>query len=185
MDKSKLDKILKEHKKWVLNREVGCRANLEGANLKGAYLKGANLKGANLYGANLYGANLKGAYLSGVKNFTHKHIFKITPEIGAFYIFKKVACGSILGLLVHFDSKRCNAYSSRKIRVSRVLVHKAWDKDDKEITDKTAVFISKHDAKFTYQIGKEATVGNFCDDMDEECAAGIHGFLTKQEAKDY
>ena len=42
MNKSELNTILQEHKKW-LSGEGGKRANLEGANLEGANLKGANL----------------------------------------------------------------------------------------------------------------------------------------------
>ncbi len=69
MNKSELNTILQEHKKW-LSGEVGKRANLEGANLEcanleGTYLQEANLEGANLEGANLEGANLECANLKG------------------------------------------------------------------------------------------------------------------------
>jgi hypothetical protein len=78
-----LEKILKEHKEWLLDetkgtqadlsrtdlREVNLswtdltKANLQGANLQGAYLQEANLRGAYLRGANLQGADLRGADL--------------------------------------------------------------------------------------------------------------------------
>jgi len=57
--------ILDLHKKWILNKKGGSRADLSGAYLRGAYLRGAYLRGAYLSGADLSGANLSGAYLSG------------------------------------------------------------------------------------------------------------------------
>jgi uncharacterized protein YjbI with pentapeptide repeats len=75
MTKKQLDKILKDHQKWLNGEPNGRRADLSGADLSGADLSGADLSGANLYGANLYranlseanlyGANLSGAYLYG------------------------------------------------------------------------------------------------------------------------
>lgn len=62
MTKEKLQKILENHKKWVIC-DGGERACLENANLEGADLKDANLEGAVLEGANLEGANLEGANL--------------------------------------------------------------------------------------------------------------------------
>jgi uncharacterized protein YjbI with pentapeptide repeats len=70
-----IEKILDDHKEWILDNTKGRRAdlsmaNLYGANLSGANLRGTNLKGTNLKGtylrrAHLYGANLSGANLSG------------------------------------------------------------------------------------------------------------------------
>ena len=69
MKQQELDKIIADHKKWIVNRTKGKCANLSGANLRGAYLSDANLsdanlRGAYLRGAYLSGANLRGAYLS-------------------------------------------------------------------------------------------------------------------------
>ena len=71
----KLDKLVKNHGKWLRNEEGGHRldlrgadligANLKGADLRGAYLIGANLRGADLICADLIDANLRGAYLGG------------------------------------------------------------------------------------------------------------------------
>ena len=58
MTKSKFNKILEEHEKW-LNGEVGCRADLRGADLRKADLRGINLSGANLEGADLSWADLR------------------------------------------------------------------------------------------------------------------------------
>ncbi len=67
ISKEELQLILKEHKKWLYNDNVGTRADLSGADLSGADLSGANLCRADLYGANLSGADLSGA----IHNFTH------------------------------------------------------------------------------------------------------------------
>ena len=65
MEKSDINKVLIEHKKW-LNHEVdGKLANLRGAELERADLRGANLERADLRWANLRGANLRGADLRG------------------------------------------------------------------------------------------------------------------------
>ena len=74
MNKLELEKVLGEHKKWLvggggqrayLQRAYLQGANLQGADLQGANLQGANLRGADLQGANLQGADLRGAYLRG------------------------------------------------------------------------------------------------------------------------
>jgi hypothetical protein len=64
MDKKKLDKIIADHQKWLLdNTNLSC-ANLSYASLSGADLRGANLRYANLSDASLSGANLSDASLS-------------------------------------------------------------------------------------------------------------------------
>lgn len=70
MTQNELDKILKNHKKWLNNADGGSRVNLRGAdlqsaNLRAADLRAADLLGAKLRGADLWGANLRGADLRG------------------------------------------------------------------------------------------------------------------------
>ena len=64
MNKTELDLILINHKKWLNHDIDGIKADLSGANLRDANLSGANLSGANLIGADLSEANLRGADLS-------------------------------------------------------------------------------------------------------------------------
>src|ERR1035437_7569058 len=64
MSSEELQKIL------AYAREVGARADLQGAYLQGANLRNADLRGAylrnaDLHGANLQDADLQGAYLQG------------------------------------------------------------------------------------------------------------------------
>ena len=75
IDEAELNKILSNHKLWLMDESNGIRANLsgvdleyadlDGADLRNANLSGANLKGANLWGADLWYADLRGANLSG------------------------------------------------------------------------------------------------------------------------
>ena len=65
IDEAELNKILSNHKLWLMDKPNGIRADLKGVNLKGVNLSGADLKYANLYGANLYDADLYGADLYG------------------------------------------------------------------------------------------------------------------------
>ena len=66
LTKRQLDKILKDHKRWLCSNGVkGERAYLINTDLSQAYIKDANLCGADLKDANLCGADLKDANLCG------------------------------------------------------------------------------------------------------------------------
>ena len=77
MDIKELDKIIKDHKKWVFNEKGGKRADLSGADLSGANLSGADLSGANLSRANLYGAKGVEYHLVTPLSFLNDQIGKI------------------------------------------------------------------------------------------------------------
>ena len=170
-----------------------CGANLCGANLCGAYLCGANLCGANLCGANLRGAdlceaNLCGANLRGAENISSvlsnasTSFFAIgCPENGAFTAFKK--CGSyIVELEVCADAKRSSA-TSRKCRVSKAKVISITNLDGTP-TDITVV-ASSYDHNFKYTVGEIVEEPKFDDNRWNECAPGIHCFITRNEAVNY
>ena len=63
MKQKELDKILREHKKW-LDGKGGEKADLHGRDLHGVCLSGARLHEADLSGADLSGSELNGADLS-------------------------------------------------------------------------------------------------------------------------
>jgi hypothetical protein len=63
MEREQLERILKEHSKWLSDETTGKRASLRGANLREANLREANLVGASLRGASLREAILTGANL--------------------------------------------------------------------------------------------------------------------------
>ena len=203
MKKEKLDEILSLHKKWLSGAPDGVRANLRGAdlsvadlceaNLRGADLSGANLCGANLYGADLYGAdlseaNLSGANLSGAKGtdtvITNEGtaFFRLQcPEAGAYTAYKK-AHDLIVELEIPADALRSSA-TSRKCRASKAKVIRITDRDGNAAGVEEVK--SNYDAAFVYRVGETVSVPDFDTDRWNECAAGIHHFITRAEAVQY
>ena len=176
-------------------------ANLYGANLRGADLRGANLYGANLYGANLYGANLRGADLYGadlrgadlrdaydVKLSIAK--ISILPDEGDIIGWKKAWTDNempptpvIVKLLIPSDAQRSNA-TGRKCRASKARVLDLQDKQGNSLPPDTTAY-SGYDTDFTYKKGETVHVEDFDTDRWDECAPGIHFFITRIEAVEY
>lgn len=200
--------ILEKHAKWIRGEDGGERADLRGADLRGADLcdadlrdadlRGADLRDADLYYANLRGADLSGADLRGANLHSAdlrgaKNTNKITwnaqtafyplqcPETGAFIGYKKAA-GKIVMLEICADAKRSSA-TSRKCRCSKakVLSITHLDGSDSGLTEVR----SNYSKEFVYRVGEIAEVSDFDDDRWNECAAGIHFFITRDEAVTY
>ena len=174
-----IKEILEKHRKWLAGDNDGERASLSGANLYGADLSGADLSGANLYGANLYGANLSRADIP--LELVNKFYPLCCPEHGAFIGWKK-AGGKVVKLMVEETAKRSSAYG-RKCRCSSALclAIENLDGTDSGLTE----IVSDHDETFVYRVGEVAKVYNFDVDRRNECAPGVHFFITRQEAVDY
>ena len=210
-----LNEILEKHLKWLNAENGGERADLSGADLSGADLRGANLRGANLRGANLSVADLRGANLSGVSLYradlrgadlrganlyradllganlrgteielmlVNKFYPICCPEAGSFVGWKKVRGDLIVKLEVTENAKRSSAFG-RKCRCNEAKVLDIQNLDGTS-ADVTEVY-SKHDANFAYRVGETVRVDNFDEDRRNECAPGIHFFITRQEAVDY
>jgi uncharacterized protein YjbI with pentapeptide repeats len=161
-------------------------ADLGGADLRSADLRSADLRSADLRSADLGGADLRSADLSGLESpLSPNQIaqFRIVPEIGGFYGFKKVQPdNTVLKLFIPDDAKRLNSFGSRKCRASKVKVVEVIQNDG--IKSVSEVFHSPNNTvKLEYKIGQEVSVNDFCEDLAKECAAGIHFFLTYEEAK--
>ena len=174
-----------------LRRANLMEADLRRANLSGADLRRANLSGADLSGANLSGADLSGADLSGANldKGTYDACPIACPEEGSFIGFKKAKYLSegrchpcIIKLLIPEDAKRSSA-TSRKCRCSKAVVISITDLDGTDIGVTTAV--SNRDSNFVYTVEEIVSVDNFCEDRWNECAPGIHFFITRQEAVNY
>ena len=208
-----IELILEKHAKWARGEDGGERADLCGANLRGANLCGANLcgadlydadlrsadlrgadlrsadlRGANLRGANLCGANLRSANLRGAKNVDEVKWNMYTifyplqcPETGSFIGYKR-ASGYIIELEICADAKRSSA-TSRKCRCSKakVLGITHLDGSDSGLTEVR----SNYSKEFVYRVGEVAEVPNFDDNRWNECAPGIHFFITREEAVKY
>jgi hypothetical protein len=187
-----LQEILHLHNMWLCGNDGGVRANLSGANLSGANLSDANLSGANLSvadlrWANLNGANLSGADLSGAKNIKSVKYDENTsffalqcPEKGEYVAYKK-AHGLIIELKIPADALRSSA-TNRKCRASKATVISITDAAGNPAGTKVP---SDYDSNFVYETGKTVEVSNFNTDRWSECSAGIHHFITRQEAVNY
>ena len=163
-------------------------ADLSGANLSGANLWCANLRGANLSGANLWCANLSGADLWCTKNIPALTIAKtsIIPDEGDVIGWKKALAEDgtqiIVKLLIPTDAQRSNS-TGRKCRASKARVLDIQDMNGNSLNDTIAH--SSHDEGFTYKVGETVQVDDFDTNRWNECAPGIHFFITRLEAANY
>lgn len=148
-------------------------ADLSRTNLHRANLIGADLRCANLHDTNLYMTNL-----IDVKNMN----FPIScPEKGSFIGFKK-ANGLIIELEIPSDALRSSA-TSRKCRCSKAKVISITNLDGSP-SGVTSI-PSSWDGNFIYSIGDIVEVADFDTNRWNECAPGIHFFITRQEAVNY
>jgi hypothetical protein len=146
-------------------------ADLRGADLSGADLRGANLSGADLRGANLYGVNLRGVDLSGARNLSALLLAQTTIIAeGDIFGYKELKDGIICKISIPASAKRSSA-TGRKCRAEFAIVLEGEG-------------TSRHDPNFTYRIGDVVRPSEpFDDDRWNECASGIHFYLTRVEAE--
>ena len=165
MTPEEINEILKKHSKWLNNEENGVRANLRDANLRGANLSGANLSVAYLSDANL--SDAKGAD-------TAIAMTRILPE-GTLIGWKKLRNGVIAKLMIPESAKRSHAFG-RKCRAEFAEVLELHGAE---------VGYSQHDSTFVYRVGDVVKPDLWSEDWQEECANGIHFFITRLEAENY
>ena len=155
----------------AVKEAVKSRANLAGADLTLADLAGANLAGANLARADLTGANLALANLALAKNAAFAIAqTRILPE-GDLIGWKKLANGVIAKLRIPADAERSHAFG-RKCRAEYATVIEGEG-------------VSIHDRQFKYAPGTTVRPHEWEKDWTQECAGGIHFFITRLEAEDY
>ena len=166
-------------------------ADLRYADLSDADLYGADLCGANLCGANLYGANLSDVNLSDA-NCVKLSLAKISilPDEGDIIGWKKAWTDNemsptpvIVKLLIPADAQRSNA-TGRKCRASKARVLDLQDKQGNSLPSDTTAY-SSYDTDFTYKKGETVHVEDFDTNRWNECAPGIHFFITRIEAAEY
>ena len=166
-------------------------ANLRYADLSDADLRYANLSDADLYGADLCGANLYGANLSDA-NCVKLSLAKISilPDEGDIIGWKKAWTDNempptpvIVKLLIPADAQRSNA-TGRKCRASKARVLDLQDKQGNSLPSDTTAY-SSYDTDFTYKKGETVHVEDFDTNRWNECAPGIHFFITRIEAAEY
>ena len=139
---------------------------------------GVDLRGADLSGVDLRRADLRGADLSGVDLRRARNIppiaaarTLITPA-GEIIGWKKLSGGVICKLSIPSDAKRHNA-TGRKCRAEYAIVLEGEG-------------ASTHDETFVYRVGRTVRPTTpFDDDRWNECASGIHFYLTREEAEEH
>ena len=174
------------------------RADLFGANLSNADLSNAALRSTDLHSADLINADLINADLSGA-DFRNAYLYDadlrgaknvpyipmVCPEEGDFIGWKKAGGHKdkvIVKLRIPSDAKRSSA-TTRKCRCSKAEVIAIYNLDGTEAEETTCH--SDYDNSFIYEVGKTVEVTDFDEDRWNECAKGIHFFISRQEAIDY
>ena len=174
-----------------------CGADLRGAclryaDMRGAYLSGACLIGADLHDADLCGADLRGADLryadmryadmryADLSSAENLVLPMACPERGSFVGWKKCLGGLIVELEICADAKRSSA-TGRKCRCDKAKVISITTPEGTPVDSA----ISQYTETFAYRVGETVSVDDFDDNRWNECAPGIHFFITRQEAVDY
>ena len=117
------------------------------------------------------GAYLGGADLSGAKDADYAIAqTRILPE-GDLIGWKKLYGGTIAKLRIPAEARRSHAFG-RKCRAEFVDVIEGEG-------------ISSHDRKTKYAPGLRVTCDKWDENWQEECAGGIHFFITRIEAENY
>ena len=151
-------------------------ANLSYADLSSANLRSANLSYADLSSANLRSANLSSADLRYAKGHSLAvAMTRIVPPEGEVTGWKQCQSGVLVKVKIPAEAKRSNAFG-RKCRAEFVDVLEIVGGD---------VGISKHDGKTQYKVGERVHCESWCDNFTQECAGGIHFFITREEAEAY
>jgi len=102
------------------------------------------------------------------------------PESGAYTAYKK-AQGLIVELEIPADALRSSS-TSRKCRASKAKVISITDVDGNPAVEQVE---SDYDKFFIYVVGQTIEVKNFDINRWNECAPGIHHFITRDEAVKY
>lgn len=168
-------------------------ANLRSVDLSYADLSDANLNREDLNGADMLGVNLSGADLSYADLSGANHVklsiakISILPDEGDIIGWKKAialdGARIIVKLLIPADAQRSNA-TGRKCRASTARVLDLQDKQGNSLPPDTTAY-SSYDSDFTYKKGETVHVEDFDTNRWNECAPGIHFFITRIEAVEY
>ena len=161
---------------FVIKKAVKKAINLQGANLQRANLQGADLRGAYLRGADLQGADLRGA-----RNLEEARDYKlaiaqtrILPE-GDIIGWKKCENDVIVKLLIPASAARSHAFG-RKCRAEFVYVLKVFGASE-------GTSMTVQGPHTVYRAGERVSPSSFSHDWKEECAPGIHFYITREEAE--
>lgn len=174
-----------------LSRTTLHDADLCGVNLSCSDLSRADLSGANLYSADLSRTDLLYANLSYAKHVKLSIAeISILPDEGDIIGWKKAYVDNttpvIVKLLIPSDAKRSNS-TGRKCRANKARILDLQDLQDRQgnsLPPDTTAY-SSFDPDFTYKKGETVHVEDFDTNRWNECAPGIHFFITRIEAVEY
>jgi len=172
----------------VLSNADLSRADLSYADLRYAVLSNADLSHANLRYADLSNADLRYADLSHARSVPPAVIdlTTILPDEGTIIGWKKAMDeyynSVIVKLLIPANARRSNA-TGRKCRTSEAEVLDIQNLGGESLDGVTAH--SNHDKDFLYRKGETVHVDDFDPNRWNECAPGIHFFITRWEAVHY
>lgn len=176
-----------------------------GAELYNSRFHVSDLSLARFTGASFYASEFSTSYIDDICDLTNAenvpNIPMACPDTGSFIGWKKVSLGidaevsknsvipnlcerfGIAKLLIPEYAKRSSA-TGRKCRCDKARVLEIQDLDG-NILDNVVAY-SLHDPGFQYVAGKMiAPTLPFEENRWEECASGIHFFITREEAVKY
>jgi hypothetical protein len=183
-----IEAILKKYGTADLRGAYLRDADLRDADLRGADLFRADLRGADLFRADLRGADLRDADLRGA-NLSELTVAQtsILPDEGDIIGWKKAlaldGAPIIVKLLIPSDAKRSNS-TGRKCRANKARILDLQDRQGNSLPPDTTAY-SSFDPDFTYKKGETVHVEDFDTNRWNECAPGIHFFITRIEAVKY
>ena len=160
MNANDLKTILEEYKMWLNDEDGGEMADLSGADLSGADMSGADMRCVQ--------------HIESAQNL----FYPLTcPEKGEYTAFKK-ADEKIVELRIPADAKRLSA-TGRKRRASKAVVISITTLEGDPAGNEVR---SDYDSSFVYRVGETVGVQNFDENRWNECAPGIHHYITREEA---
>ena len=157
-------------------------ADLRHADLRHADLRDADLRDADLRDADLRDANLPELTIAKTSILPDGDIIGWKKA----YVADMPPTPVIVKLLIPSDAKRSNS-TGRKCRASTARVLDLQDLQDRQgnsLPPDTTAY-SSFDPDFTYKKGETVHVEDFDTNRWNECAPGIHFFITRIEAVEY
>ena len=168
-----------------------CEQDLHGADLRGADLYKAYFYGVDLRGADLTGANIKECVFDDARldNTIMPDFPLACPETGSFIAYKKISFTKEYGISRRFivkleipeDAKRSSS-TSNKCRCSKAKVLEIKDIDFGETVNEVT---NTNMVSCVYKVGDYVYPDSFDECRWNECSAGIHFFMTEEEALEY
>ena len=143
-------------------------------------LSWCDLSWCDLSWCDLSWCGLSGCDLSGCEGLeSAKNLFypMACPEKGEYTAFKK-ANEKIVELRIPADAKRSSA-TGRKCRASKAVVVSITTLNGDPAGNEVC---SDYDGGFVYRVGETVEVQNFDENRWNECAPGIHHYITREEA---